>query len=164
MGEIIAFSKCGQEIEKEDILREKYVSCGRFCRSGNPLLKKFPWNTLNFMQFCFRGCQICIHIICEETKNSFKITEFGIDTNQHRACKYNYFSHVNHADIVLEICFSIPITRYLRVFNYKHVAYHYYVKSFDKKSEGLLGCSSYKIMIVKVKVKNLRFSWIIFYE
>ena len=114
------------------------------------------------MQFCFRVCQICIHIICEETKNSFKITEAGIDTNQHRA--YNYFSHVNHTDIVLEICFSIPITRYLRVFNYKHVAYHYYVKSFDKKSEGLLGCSSYKIMIVKVKIKNLRFSWIIFYE
>ena len=84
------------------------------------------------MQFCFRGCQICIHIICEETKNSFKITEAGTDTNQHRSCKYNYFSHVKNTDIVLEIYFSMPITRYLTVFNYKHVAYHYYIKSSDK--------------------------------
>ena len=132
MGEIITFSKCRQEIEKENRLREKYVRCERFCRSGNLLVKKFPWNTLNFMQFCFRGCQICIHIICEETKNSFKITEAGTDTNQHRACKYNYFSHVKNTDIVLEIYFSMPITRYLTVFNYKHVAYHYYIKSSDK--------------------------------
>ena len=64
------------------------------------------------MQFCFRGCQICIHIICEET-DSLKITEAGIDTNQHHACKYNYFSRVKHTDIVLEICFCMPITRYL---------------------------------------------------
>ena len=59
------------------------------------------------MQFCFHGCQICVHVICEETKNSFKITEAGIDVNQYRASKCNYFNHVNHAGIVLEICFSI---------------------------------------------------------
>ena len=32
-----------------------------------------------------------IHIIWEESKNSFKITAAG---------KYNYFSHVKHTDIV----------------------------------------------------------------
>ena len=48
---------------------------------------------------------------CEETKNSFKITEAEIDINQYRACKCNYFSHVEHTDIILEICSSIPKTK-----------------------------------------------------
>ena len=61
--------------------------------SWNPLVKTFPWNTLNFMQVCFHGCQICVHVICEETENSFKITEAVSD--------------VKYADIVLGICFSI---------------------------------------------------------
>ena len=80
---------------------------GKLCSSGNPLVKTFTWNTLNFMQFCFHGCQICVHVICEETKNSSKIIEAGIDINQYRAFKCNYFSHVSHAGIVLEIFFSI---------------------------------------------------------
>ena len=99
---------CGK---KENRLREKYVRCGRLCWSGNPLVKMFTWNTLNFMQFCFCCCKTCIHVICEETKNSFKITEAGIDISRYRACKYNYFSHVKHTHIVLEICFSISITK-----------------------------------------------------
>ena len=73
----------------------------------NPLVKTFPWNTLNFMQVWFHGCQICVHVICEERENSFKITEAGIDINQYRACKCNHFSDVKYADIVLGICFSI---------------------------------------------------------
>ena len=40
---------------------------------------------------------------CEETKE--------IDINQYRACKCNYFSHLKHTDIILEICFSIPKTK-----------------------------------------------------
>ena len=50
---------------------------------------------------------------CEETKISFKITETEIDNNQnqYRACKCNYFSHVKHSDMILEICFSIPKTK-----------------------------------------------------
>ena len=32
---------------------------------------------------------------CEETKNSFKITEAEIDISHYRVCKCNYFSHVN---------------------------------------------------------------------
>ena len=47
----------------------------------------------------------------EGTKNSFKITEAEIDINQYRACKCNYFSHVKHTDIILEICFSISKTK-----------------------------------------------------
>ena len=59
------------------------------------------------MQFCLHGCQICVHVICEETKNSFKITEAGTDISQYRAGKCNHFSHVKDPDIVLDICFSI---------------------------------------------------------
>ena len=80
---------------------------GKRCRSGNPLVKTFSWNTLNFLQFCFQGCEICVHIICEETKNSFKIAEAGIDISQYSACKCNYFSHFKQGDIVLEISLSI---------------------------------------------------------
>ena len=48
---------------------------------------------------------------CEETKNSFKITEAEIDINQYCAWKCNYFSHVKDIDRTLEICFSIPKTK-----------------------------------------------------
>ena len=48
---------------------------------------------------------------CEETKTSFKITKAGIDINQCRACKCNYFCQAKHTNIILEICFSIPKTK-----------------------------------------------------
>ena len=55
---------------------------------------------------------ICNHVICQKVKNNFKIPEARIDTSQYRAfIKCNYFSLVKNANIILELCFEMPITK-----------------------------------------------------
>ena len=51
--------------------------------------------------------------ICEKMKNNFKIPESGID-----------ITHVKHIDIILELCFNMPINKDKDILHFLSINMH----------------------------------------
>ena len=61
-------------------------------------------------------------------QSNFKIPDAGIDINQYRAYKRNYFSYAKHTDIILrDMSYYVENQRYLTVFNYKNISFFMHI-------------------------------------